>query len=348
MKQSITKIFTAPICLRHDPGPAHPESAARLQVIQAALDPMPRGAQWVPVRRPATQAELLRVHSETYVHQLMALRGRSAALDQDTPLSPDSVDAALWAAGAGIELVDALLKGTACNGMALVRPPGHHAEREGGMGFCLINTMALAVAHAHQQGIQRILVVDWDVHHGNGTYDIFSHSNQVLFVDLHQDGLYPGTGSVKERGMRKGYNYTLNIPLPPESDIFDYGYALEHVIAPAARWYQPELVLVSCGFDAHVGDPTAGMNMTAEGFGWMTAFVRTLAEEFAEGRLGLILEGGYRLSTLGNCVLACVEALVGTDAPLPLSYPAIRDRTVVEELSKRLQSLSLGESSDAV
>lgn len=348
MKHPTTSIITAPMCSRHDPGPTHPESVERLQVIQAALNPMPHGAQWVSARRPATQAELLRVHTETYVTQLLALRGTFAALDHETPLSPDSVDAALWAAGAGIELVDMLIAGTARNGMAIVRPPGHHADRQGGMGFCLINTMALAAEHAHQQGIQRILVVDWDVHHGNGTYDIFSTSDKVLFIDLHQEGLYPGTGSVKERGVGRGYHYTLNIPLPPEADILDYGYALEHIVGPAARWYRPELVLVSCGFDAHAGDPTAGMNLTAEDFGWMTGFVRRVAEEFAEGRLGLILEGGYRLSTLGDCVRSCVEALVDTGGPLPLLYPAVRDRTVVEQLSKQLQSLFAERSSDAL
>ncbi len=297
--------------LAHDPGPEHPETPSRLESVLRALDPLPAGAILRQPSREATVEELGRVHAAAYVDHVLGLRGRAGALDHETPVSEGSVDAARLAAGACVELVEAIGEGRAQNGFALVRPPGHHATRDRGMGYCVFNNVAVAAAHALARGTaRRVLVVDWDVHHGNGTQDIFYERDDVLFFSVHEDRLFPeGSGLAEERGAGPGAGYTLNVPLSPGAGDEDLRRAFAEVLVPAAERFGPDLVLVSAGFDAHGADAMSGQRVTTEGFAALCAVVCDLAERSAGGRVGLVLEGGYDLASLGESVRACVEVL---------------------------------------
>lgn len=295
--------------LVHDPGPEHPESPSRLVSVLRALEPLPEGAILRAATREATRADLKRVHSAAHVDRMLALRGRAASLEPETALSEGSVDAALLAAGASIELVDALLDARAPNGFALVRPPGHHATRDQGMGYCVFNNVAVAAAHALGRGARRVLIIDWDVHHGNGTQDIFYRRGDVLFFSVHQDRLYPEGGGSEERGEGPGEGHTLNVPLPPGAGDREYQDVFARVLMPAAARFRPDLVLVSAGFDAHAEDPLSDQRMTTAGFAALCGLACDIADASAGGRIGLLLEGGYELATLGVSARACVEVL---------------------------------------
>jgi acetoin utilization deacetylase AcuC-like enzyme len=304
-----TLLFTDPICLAHDPGPRHSESPQRLTSILSALDSLPEGARIVTSNRAARFEDLIAAHDAGYVNHLLSLRGASGFIDFETPIGPQSIDAALHAAGAGLTLVDALIDGAARRGMALVRPPGHHAFRDRGGGFCVFNNIAVACFHALRRGVSRVLIVDWDVHHGNGTQAIFYDRRDVFFFDVHQEGLYPDSGSADERGLGEGLHYTRNLPLMPLSSDDEYLRAIDAELAPIAESYRPELILVSCGFDALDGDPEGGMALSANGFARLTTLTTALAERFCAGRIGLFLEGGYHRSELAQCVRTTALAL---------------------------------------
>lgn len=305
-----TLLLSSSRMLAHDPGPEHPESPSRLESVLRALDPLPEGAVLREPAREATRAEILRAHSEAHVDHMLGLRGRPGTLEPETPLSEGSVDAALLAAGASIELVDALLDGRAQNGFALVRPPGHHATRDQGMGYCVFNNVAVAAAHALGRGASRVLIIDWDVHHGNGTQDIFYRRDDALFFSVHQDQLYPpGVGGAEERGEGAGEGYTLNVPLAPGAGDEEYREVFARALMPAAERFSPDLVLVSAGFDPHADDPLGAQRVTAAGFAALCGLACDIAEASAGGRIGLWLEGGYDLAALGASARACVELL---------------------------------------
>lgn len=304
-----TLLLTDPRLLAHDPGPEHPESPSRLASVLRALDPLPAGAVLQRAVREASPAQLRRVHSAAYVDEVLGQRGRAGAIDEETRLSEGSVEAALLAAGACVALVEALLEGRVKNGFALVRPPGHHATSSRGMGYCVFNNVAIAAAHALARGAGRVLIVDWDVHHGNGTQAIFERRDDVLFFSVHQDRLYPDSGGSDEVGAGPGAGYTRNVPLPPGAGDDEMKRAFERELAPLAAWFRPDLVLVSAGFDAHVDDPMAAQRVTTEGFAALCATVCSIAAPTAGGRVGLVLEGGYDLASLGASVRACVEIL---------------------------------------
>jgi acetoin utilization deacetylase AcuC-like enzyme len=240
-------------------------------------------------------------------------------LDADTVVQPDSVDVAALAAGAGIAAVDAALDGSVARGFVLARPPGHHATPQRGMGFCIFNTIAVAAAHALERGLSRVMIIDWDVHHGNGTQDAFYDSDQVLFVSLHQSPLYPGSGAASERGAGRGSGYTINAPLRAGGGDEIYQTVFEEVVAPAATAYQPELVLVSAGFDAHAADPLANMRVTEAGFAAMARSAREIAEAHAGGRLIAFLEGGYDPPALARSVAATLAVLDNADSAAELT-----------------------------
>lgn len=292
-----------PIFRAHDVGPRHPECPGRLDAILAAL--APRHLE-TPLRE-ATRAELERVHSAAYLDRLFAQRGQWGAAGPEAELCPASVDAAALAAGAAVEAVDRLLSGQ--RGMVLCRPPGHHARPHEGMGFCVLNNIAVAAEHAKAAGVERVLILDWDVHHGNGTQEIFYRDSRVFFCSIHQSPLYPDSGFEAERGEGAGLGFTRNIPMPAGSDDRDWMAALQQHFVPEVEQFRPELILVSAGFDAHQLDPLAGCWLSASGYRAMTRLVIDLANRFALGRVGLLLEGGYRLDSLGGCVAACVEEL---------------------------------------
>jgi acetoin utilization deacetylase AcuC-like enzyme len=261
-------------------------------------------------------AQLLAVHSPAHVELIERLCAAGGGqIDADTVVSSGSWEAALHAAGAGCQLVDRLLDGGSRHGFAALRPPGHHAERGRAMGFCLFNNIAVAAQHALDvRGLTRVMVLDWDVHHGNGTNDIFAATPSVFYVSIHERPLYPGTGPGTDRGSGPGHGFTANLPVPTESGDSVFCSLVEHVVMDLARSYQPQLLLVSAGYDAHREDPLAGCLVSDEGFAAMTALMRALAGELDVG-LGFMLEGGYALDALSRSVAATLETLAAPQLP---------------------------------
>jgi acetoin utilization deacetylase AcuC-like enzyme len=237
-----------------------------------------------------------------------------AWLDGDTVVLPDSWEVARLAAGAALAATDAVLDNRVARAFCLVRPPGHHATPTHGMGFCLVNSIAVAAAHALGRGLERVAIVDWDVHHGNGTQDAFYTTDRVFFCSIHQSPLYPGTGLADERGEGRGEGTTLNLPLRPGGDDNTYRLVFAEQVEPAIRAYRPELILVSAGFDAHARDPLANMRLSEAGFAWLASRVLALATELSDGRLVALLEGGYDLDALAASVVATLRAFDGEGA----------------------------------
>ena len=308
----------------HDTG-GHPENARRLRAIEqelAARD-LARDRPVVPFDA-ASDAALGLVHDLRYVAGVREFAAQGGGhLDADTVVQPDSVGVAALAAGAGIAAVEAALDGVAARSFVLARPPGHHATPQRGMGFCIFNTIAVAAAHALQRGAARVMIIDWDVHHGNGTQDAFYESNQVLFVSLHQSPLYPGSGAAAERGAGRGSGYTLNVPLRAGGGDEVYQTVFEEVVVPAAGAFQPDLVLISAGFDAHAADPLANMRVSEAGFAGMARRARDIAETHAGGRLIAFLEGGYDPPALARSVAATLAVLDNADtATVPITNGA--------------------------
>lgn len=312
-----TLVLTDRRFLEHDPGAGHPESPARLAAVLADLERAPVAGVTIEAPRPATDAEIEAVHAPAYRAQLAALAGRRAALDPDTATSPGSVDAAVRAAGAAVGAVRAVMSGRADNAFALVRPPGHHAEPDRAMGFCLFNNVAIAAEAARRGGAERVLIVDWDVHHGNGTQDMFAARPDVLYMSVHQYPFYPGTGAAEEIGVGAGRGATVNCPLPGRQGDADYGVVFHDLFLPAARAFAPDLVIVSAGYDAHARDPLANMRLTERGYAAMTTALAQLAAESCGGKLVLVLEGGYDLIALAASVRASLEALTGRRDEFP-------------------------------
>ena len=298
---------------RHDTG-AHPESAKRLTVVEDLFhntDLHPHLMRLQP--RKAEIEELSEVHDRLYILQVQeASASGIRALDPDTFISPESYEEARLAAGGLLAAVDAVIKGEVNNAFCAVRPPGHHAERDHAMGFCLFNNVAVAVRYAQKRhGLAKILIVDWDVHHGNGTQSAFYDDPTVLYFSIHQYPHYPGTGARDQTGEGKGVGFTLNHTLPAGSGDREYLEAIEKVLIPAASDFAPDLILISAGFDAHKDDPLAGMQVTERGFSGMTESLVRLADKYAHGRIVSALEGGYDLSALKRSVRAHLSALIG-------------------------------------
>jgi acetoin utilization deacetylase AcuC-like enzyme len=312
--------FSHPACLEHDPrelSPWHPDTPERLRALEAALGAR-AWPEWEWREAPAaSEAQLELVHPAAHVAMVRELSAAGGgAIDLDTFASEGSFRAALHAAGAACAMVDALLDGDAPVGFCGVRPAGHHAEAAQAMGFCLFNNVAVAAEHAiRERGLERVFVLDWDVHAGNGTAEIFRTRADVLFASIHQWPLYPGTGPLEDAGSGEGTGFTINIPVPPGSGEAEWLSLLEHVVLRAARAFEPQLVLVSAGFDAHAEDPLAGCRLQTDSFARIACLVRDLAQE-AHLPLGVVLEGGYNVSVLCECVITTLAALGGHgDAP---------------------------------
>jgi acetoin utilization deacetylase AcuC-like enzyme len=311
-------LLSHPSSLEHDTG-VHPERAARLVAVQQALDE--RGSLgWERATSPAASREALeRVHPSGYIAHIeeFCLRG-GGALDPDTVASQGTWEAALHAAGGAVALVDRLLGSRDVNvAGSLHRPPGHHAETARAMGFCFFANPAIAARHAlDAHGCGRVLVLDWDVHHGNGTNDIFHATDEVLFASIHEWPLYPGSGPASDAGSGRGLGYTVNLPVPARSGDETYCSLVEHVVVPLARAYEPGLVLVSAGFDAHADDPLADCRVTDDGFGVMAGSVLRVAREL-DVPVGFLLEGGYDVSALARSVVRVCEVLGGDPPAAP-------------------------------
>lgn len=307
-----TALYRSPEFAKHDE-PSHVENQRRLKAIDAALE---RSGLLVgrpdPQFQPATFEQLTRVHEPRYIEAIEIAAAQGGGwIDNDTYLGPDSVEVAALGAGMAAAAVDAALQGDAKRAFVLARPPGHHARPMIGMGFCLFDSIAVAAAQALAQGIERIAIVDWDVHHGNGTQEIFYESDQVFFTSIHQWPLFPGTGAAREAGFGAGAGYTVNVPLAAGAGNARYLQTLDEVILPRLRTYQPELVLVSAGYDCHRDDPLGSMRVDEDGFGAMTGRLLELAESSADGRIVLVLEGGYDPPALGRSVVRTIEVLDG-------------------------------------
>jgi len=329
-----TLLLSEDAMLAHDQGRGHPESPARLQAILQRLRARPvAGTRW-QTPQPATRAQIGRVHAPAYVDFVDQVRGQTVHIDEDVAMAPGSTDASYLAAGAAIEAVTAVMQGAADNAFALVRPPGHHAEVDRAMGFCVFANVAIAAEHARQVlGAQRVLVVDWDVHHGNGTQHVFEARDDVLVFSAHQWPHYPGTGGHHEQGRGAGTGYTINAPLPAGLGDGDYASIFREVLRPVAESFRPDLVLVSAGFDAHRDDPLGGMAVTAEGFAGLCGVVREIAGLSAGGKLVLVLEGGYDLGGLADSVYACVEVLAGATPPVAAAASAAGEAALRQTLA---------------
>ena len=315
----------------HQTPPGHPERPERAEAMDAVASRWRARGLEIVAPRAATHEQLARVHDEDHVRRMAQLAGTAAALDPDTYTSPETHEIALLAAGACVDAVERMMGTTGHAAAALVRPPGHHAERNRAMGFCLFNNAAVGAAHALTLGAQKVAIVDYDVHHGNGTQHTFERDPRVLYVSLHQFPYYPGTGAADETGHGDGRGFTVNLPLDAGAVDEDYQIAFSEVVVPVVRQFAPDLLVVSAGFDAHERDPLGGMRVTTAAFGAMTRELKEVADECCRGRLAAVVEGGYDLAALAGSLDAAIDALNGAAAPWPRSgIASSRGRDAIE------------------
>jgi len=336
-------VYFDPLFEEHKTGYGHPERPERLPVAMKALTESGLlDKVQVISPRDATPKEIELVHSEKYVEQVrtVSLAG-GGNLDMDTAVSSATYDAALKAAGALLESVDWCLEGESRRTFCMVRPPGHHALPSRGMGFCIFNNVAIGARYATaRKGLKRVMIVDWDAHHGNGTQEVFYEDPSVLYISLHQYPHYPGTGWVDETGKGKGAGSTINFPFPAGTGEAQYLEAFERVVVPAGRKFEPELVMISAGYDSHVGDLLCSMRLTDSSYRKMTDSLVTFAEDCCSGRLIVTLEGGYNLNAQARSVVQTVAGLAGVNIPgkdeaaQPTTYPD-RARDVIEQVIRQ-------------
>lgn len=315
-----TGIVTDPIYIEHDTGRFHPESSERLVVLYKMLEDEDISGKFVQITpRKAARDEIELVHKPSYFDRVAATAGKShSSLDPDTQTSEKSFEAALYAAGGLLLGIDDMFEGKLDNVLALVRPPGHHAEADRGMGFCLFNNAAIAALYAIKKySLKRVLICDWDLHHGNGTQHSFWEDDRVLYFSTHQFPYYPGTGSLREVGGGKGEGFTVNVPLNIGNGDAEYYKVFKKVLEPIAEEYKPELVIVSAGFDIYFKDPLGGMQVTPQGFAALAQVLKSIAGKSAGGKLLITLEGGYHLGGLRDGTKCVIKEMMGKDSTDP-------------------------------
>jgi acetoin utilization deacetylase AcuC-like enzyme len=324
--------------LKHLPGESHPERPERIQALLNLAGALDKQMFELASPRAATRADVEYTHGADHVRLVESTSKHNRyALDGDTITCRDSFGVALLAVGGFLTLLDAIASKQSSNGFALVRPPGHHALRDHAMGFCLFNTMAIGAEYLKRvYGAKKILIMDWDVHHGNGTQAAFYDDPTVLFISTHQFPFYPGSGAVNETGVGAGDGFTLNIPLPAGCTDAEYLQVFQDIVVPAAEKFQPDWILVSAGFDPHRRDPLGGMNVTEEGFGAMARLLLALANRFADGRIAFLLEGGYDLAGLRDSV-AAVLAAMQAQVPPPAGHLPLAESRIEPVIRRILQ-----------
>ena len=330
----------------HVAGFDHPESPERLTAIYAMLALPDMADKFIRIpARAATVDELAMVHSRSYIDLVADTAGRSfTPLDPDTATSAESFTAALLAAGGLLNAIDSVIVGEVDNAFALVRPPGHHAEDRGAMGFCLFNNVAIGALHAiTRHHLQRVLIVDWDLHHGNGTQHSFYEDPRVLYFSTHQYPYYPGTGDLQENGRGAGLGYTINVPLHPGADDAVYLDIFRKILQPLALKFQPELILVSAGFDTYAQDPLGGMEVTTEGFAHLTRVLMNIADACCRGRLVMTLEGGYHIEGQSAAVKKVLQEMredrhSGVEQPLPPAGKVRQEDPIIQRVKDQIRS----------
>jgi acetoin utilization deacetylase AcuC-like enzyme len=331
-------VVVDPEYLKHEPGEFHPERPERIRALLDLAETLDKKRFQILPPKTASRTEIEFCHDADYIKLVEATSKTNLyALDGDTIVCRDSFGVGLLAVGGFLRLIDSIAGGEAQNGFALVRPPGHHALRDRAMGFCLFNTIAIGAHHLKKAyGAKRIMIMDWDVHHGNGTQDSFYEDPSVLFVSTHQFPYYPGTGAVTEVGLNAGEGYTLNIPLPAGCGDPEYMRVFNDVVAPAAKKFKPEWILVSAGFDPHRRDPLGGMEVTEAGFTGMARLLLKQADQYAGGKIAFLLEGGYDLTALRKSVAAVLEAMQQNSPVIEIAKPG-GDR--IESLVRRIHQV---------
>ena len=323
--------------VKHENGYDHPESPERVYVINDMLN-QTEIIKKIKVLKPrdATKEEILLAHTEKHYERIKSTKGKEKVfLDQDTSTNPYSYDAAIRAAGGVLQSIDEVIAGKINIAFPLVRPPGHHAEADRAMGFCLFNNVAVGASYLLSKGFSRILIIDFDVHHGNGTQHIFENSKDVLFFSTHQFPYYPGTGSIYEKGVEGGLGYTVNVPLSPGMGDPEHIKIFQEILIPIAEQYKPEFILVSAGFDSYIDDHMAGMNVTAEGFSKLTEILINLSEQLCDGKLIFLLEGGYNLDGLWQCTNKVFETLLNYNTAESASiFEPTKADSAIDEVKK--------------
>jgi acetoin utilization deacetylase AcuC-like enzyme len=314
LKKLPTGVIVSPDFKRHDTGRGHPESPARIDAVSRALttpELVPLLDRLAP--RPADKEHVLLVHWERLYDEIMATAGKAETfLDSDTVASSETAAIAHLAAGSVLTAIEKVMDGTHANAFAFPRPPGHHAKPDKAMGFCFFNNVAVGAMFALTRfQFQRVLVIDFDVHHGNGTQKAFYTSPEVLYISTHQSPHYPGTGGWNETGKDEGEGFTLNVPMPAGMGDAEYLRVFREVVVPVGKQYQPELILVSAGFDAHRDDPLGGMALTEDGYAAITSEILGLARDTCDGRAVFVLEGGYNLEALEKSIVSTLRVLTG-------------------------------------
>jgi acetoin utilization deacetylase AcuC-like enzyme len=304
----------------HQTPPGHPERAERAEVMDVVAANWAARAIEIVAPPAATREQLARVHDPDYLRRMSETSGRATQLDPDTYTSPESYETALLAAGAAVDAVERVLGTSHRAAVALVRPPGHHAERDRAMGFCFFNNVAVGAAHARANGAAKVAIIDFDVHHGNGTQHMFEADPHVLYISTHQYPYYPGTGAADEVGRGPGRGFTVNLPLEVGAVDEDYHTVFSQVVVPVLRQFEPDLLMISAGFDAHERDPLGGMRLTTGAFAAMTMELRQVAEECCRGRIVAVTEGGYDLQAFAASLDATISTL--RDAVTPPHWPA--------------------------
>lgn len=312
-----TAIVKDELFIRHSAGISHPESPQRLSSIYKEIKPL-LNRLCISDIREATNDELGLVHSKNYIELINNLRNKDFTLDLDTSGNNYSAETAFLAAGSSVELVVRISQGEYDNGFALIRPPGHHAESSKAMGFCIFNNIAVAAANLIEKGLShRVLIVDWDIHHGNGTQHMFFDRDDIIYFSTHLYPYYPGTGYFDETGKDKGVNYTINVPLTPHKTDEDFLYIFNELLLPVCEKFKPDIILISAGYDIYYKDPLGSMKVTEDGFYRFTEFFKYLANRFCNNRLCLFLEGGYNIEGLAKSVYKTIESLINDKISLP-------------------------------